>query len=314
MPKVTIVGAGNVGGAAAARLARSPCVDELILVDAIPGLAEGIALDISQCAALDRFDTRIIGSTGYGPTEHSDVVVVTAGRARQPGQSRLDLLAMNAKIVSEVVAQAVARSPYAVLILVTNPLDEMTYLSWRISGVPLERVMGMAGVLDSSRFRLLLGQALGVAPAEVEAITLGSHGDTMVPIISGSHVGGRPLVELLPATTLERIAARTRDGGAEIVALLKRGSAFHAPGASIGAMVEAIVDDRRETHPTCAWLEGQYGIEGVFLGVPAVLGRRGVEDIVELPLSDAELAALREAAEKVAERCRDLDGVLAASA
>ncbi|MBI2236920.1 MAG: malate dehydrogenase [Actinobacteria bacterium] len=314
MPKVTVIGAGNVGGQAAARLSRSPCVDELVLVDSVPGLAEGIALDISQCAAIDGFDTRIAGGTDYGPTEHSDVVVVTAGRARPPGQSRTDLLAMNAAIVSDVVGRAVARSPYAVLILVTNPLDEMTYLSWRVSGFPHQRVMGMAGVLDSSRFRFFLGQALGVPAAEVEALTLGSHGDTMVPALSQSTVSGRPVADLLPAQALERIAARTRDGGAEIVALLKRGSAFHAPGASIATMVEAILDDRRETHPTCAWVEGQYGIHGVFLGVPAVLGRRGVEEVVELPLSPAELEALRDAAATVAERCADLDRVLAASA
>ncbi len=313
MPKVTIVGAGNVGGAAAERLARSPCVDELVLVDAVPGLAEGIALDIAQCAALDGFDTSVAGATDYGPTEHSDVVVVTAGRARQPGQSRLDLLSMNAEIVSEVVARVASRSPYAVLIVVTNPLDEMTHLARRVSGFPHGRVMGMAGVLDSARYRLFLAEALRVPPAEVDAITLGSHGDTMVPIVSASTVEGTPLAELLPASALQRIAQRTRHGGAEIVALLKRGSAFHAPGASIAAMVEAIVDDRRQTLPVCAWVEGPYGIDGVFLGVPAVLGRRGVEEIVELPLADDELAALREAAETVAERCRDLDRVLAPS-
>lgn len=312
MAKVTIVGAGNVGGQAAARLARSPAVGEVVLVDAVPGLAEGIALDIAQCAALDGFDTRVVGSSGYDETEHSDVVVVTAGRARQPGQSRMDLLETNAGIVSDVIGKAVSRSPYAVLVLVTNPLDEMTYLAWRVAGFPHERVMGMAGVLDSSRFRLFLGRALGVPPAEVEALTLGSHGDTMVPIVSASRVGARPLAELLPPETLERIAQRTRDGGAEIVALLKKGSAFHAPGASIVEMVRAVVEDRRETLPACAWVSGQYGIDGVFLGVPAVLGRRGVLDVVELPLAPEEQEALRQASAKVTERCRDLDRLLSA--
>ncbi len=312
MAKVTIVGAGNVGGAAAERLARSPLVEELTLVDAVPGLAEGIALDIAQCTALDGFATRVVGGTDYGPTEHSDVVVVTAGLARQPGQSRLDLLSMNGAIVSEVTARVSSRSPFAVLILVTNPLDEMTYLAWRASGFPPERVMGMAGVLDSARYRYFLSLALGVAAGEVEAFTLGSHGDTMVPVVSASKVGGRPLAGLLPAATLERIAQRTRDGGAEIVALLKRGSAFHAPGASVAAMVEAIVGDLTETLPTCAWLRGEYGIRDVFLGVPAVLGRHGVERIVELPLAEGELVALREAADTVAARCRDLDAVLSA--
>ena len=276
MPKVTIVGAGNVGGAAAERLARSPCVDELVLVDAVPGLAEGIALDVAQCAPIDGAASRVRGSVEYGPTEHSDVVVVTAGRARQPGQSRLDLLTANAAIVSEVVARVSARSPYCVLILVTNPLDEMTYLSWRVSGFPPERVMGMAGVLDSSRFRTFIGRELGIPPSEVEAIALGSHGDTMVPLSSLARARGAPLAELLPSEAIERIEDRTREGGAEIVSLLRRGSAFHAPGAAIVEMVEAIVDARGQAHPACARVNGEYGLEDLFVGVPAVLGRHGV--------------------------------------
>lgn len=313
MPKVTIVGAGNVGGSAAERLARSPCVDELVLVDAVPGLAEGIALDIAQCAPIDGFDTSIVGSTEYGPTEWSDVVVVTAGRARQPGQDRLDLLAMNAAIVSEVVGRAAARSPYAVLILVTNPLDEMTYLGWRVSGFPAGRVMGMAGALDSARYRTFLGRELGVSPSEVEALALGSHGDTMVPVVGAASVRGRPLLELLPPAALERVARRTREAGAEIVSLLKRGSAFHAPGASIASMVEAIVDDRHEALPACAQLSGEYGIEGTFVGVPVVLGRRGIERIEQIALTDGELHALREAASKIRSRCDELDRLLAGS-
>ena len=309
MPKVTIVGAGNVGGAAAERLARSTCVDELVLVDAIPGLAEGIALDVAQCAPIDGSSTQVRGSTEYGPTEHSDVVVVAAGRARQPGQSRLDLLTANAAIVSEVVARVSARSPYCVLILVTNPLDEMTYLSWRVSGFPDERVMGMAGVLDSSRFRTFIGWELGVPPAEVDAVTLGSHGETMVPVPSLARVRTAPLTELLAAKAIERIEARTRDGGAEIVSLLRRGSAFHAPGAAIAAMVESIIDDRHETQPACARVHGEYGIQGVFLGVPAVLGRRGVERVEELPLAPRELEALRRAAGTIVSRCAELDRV-----
>lgn len=313
MAKVTVVGAGNVGGQVAARMARSGLVDEVVLVDIVPGLAEGIALDIAQCAPIDGFRARLTGSTDYAPTEHSDVVVITSGRPRQPGQSRLDLLAMNAEIVSDVVGKVVSRSPYCVLILVTNPLDEMTHLAWRASGFPHERVMGMAGTLDSSRFRTFLGWELGVPPAEVDALTLGSHGDTMVPIVSLSTVNGRPLAELVPADRLERIAQRTRDGGAEIVSLLERGSAFHAPGASVAEMVRSIVGDEHRMHPACAWLTGEYGISGVFLGVPAVLGRRGVERVQELPLDDTELAALRDAGEKVGERCRDLDRLLASA-
>jgi len=311
VPKVTIVGAGNVGGAAAERLARSAAIDQLVLVDALPGLAEGTALDVAQCSPLDGFATRVTGVDDYGPTEHSDVVVVTAGRARQPGQSRLDLLTGNARIVTDVVTHVAARSPYAVLIVVTNPLDEMTHLAWRVSGFPPERVLGMAGVLDAARYRTFLAAALGVPPADVDAITLGSHGDTMVPVPSQATVAGAPLATLLPASALERIAARTRDGGAEIVTLLKRGSAFHAPGASIAAMVEAVASDRKTVLPACVRASGEYGIEGTFVGLPARLGRRGVEEIVELPLANDELDALRRAAATVTERCRDLDRVLA---
>ena len=311
MTKVTIVGAGNVGGAAAERLARSAAIDRLVLVDAVPGLAEGIALDIAQCAPLDGFATRVTGTDDDALTEHSDVVVITAGRARQPGQSRLDLLTGNAAIVGDVAARVAVRSPYAVMIVVTNPLDEMTHLAWLRSGFPPERVMGMAGVLDSARYRTFLAAALNVAPAEVEAITLGSHGETMVPVPSRATVAGAPLAPLLAAATLDRIGARTRDGGAELVALLRRGSAFHAPGASIAAMVEAVVHDRGDVLPACVWASGQYGIEGTFVGLPARLGRRGVEEIVELPLADDERAALRRAAATVAERCRDLDRILA---
>lgn len=311
MPKVTIVGAGNVGGAAAERLARSPCVDELVLVDAVPGLAEAIALDIAQCAPLDGFQTRVVGGIDYAPTEHSDVVVVTAGRARQPGQDRLDLLVTNAEIVSSVIAQAASRSPFAVLLIVTNPLDEMTYHAWRTSGFPAERVIGMAGVLDSARLRTFLGWELKIPPTEIEAMTLGSHGDTMVPVLSRASARGRPVAELIDRGRLEQVAARARDGGAEIVSLLKRGSAFHAPGASIAEMVEAIVDDRHEVMPACVWVDGAWGISGVFLGVPAVLGRRGVERIEQLELAPDEIAALRVAASVVAERCTDIDGLRA---
>ena len=311
MAKVTIVGAGNVGGAAAERLARSPGIDHLILVDAVPGLAEGTALDIAQCAALDGFATRVAGGTDYGSTEHSDVVVVTAGRARRPGQSRLDLLRDNARVVGEVVARVAARSPYAVLIVVTNPLDEMTHLARRASAFPPERVVGMAGVLDSARYRVFLAHALSVPPAAVEAITLGSHGDTMVPVPSLATANGTAVSSLLPPSALERVAERTRDGGAEIVALLQRGSAFHAPGASIATMVDAVVMDRKRIVPACVWASGAYGIEGTFVGLPARIGRRGVEEIVELPLTPEELAALRRAAGTVSERCAELDRALA---
>ncbi len=309
MTKVTVVGAGNVGGAVASRLARSNAVDEVMLVDVARGLAEGTALDIAHCAALDGSATRVVGTDDHAASENSDVVVITAGRARRPGESRSDLTAGNATIVRDAVQRAAARSPFAVLVVVTNPLDEMTYLAWRASGFPTERVVGMAGVLDSARYRYLLAQALSGAAHEVDAITLGSHGDTMVPVPSLATFRGKPIRELLPEATIDAIGRRTRDAGAEVVALLRRGSAFHAPGASVAAMVTAIAGDRNDTMPTCAWVDGEYGIEGIFLGVPALLGRRGVEEVVELPLAPPELEALRAAATTIAKRSRQLDPV-----
>jgi malate dehydrogenase len=310
--KITVVGAGNVGATTAQRLAERDYAD-VVLVDIVEGLPQGKGLDLAEAAPVVGHDARVTGTNDYVDTAGSDIVVVTSGLARQPGMSRDDLLAKNAGIVRAVVEQAAKHSPDAILIIVTNPLDEMTHLAWQVSGLPEERVMGMAGVLDSARYRFLLGEALGVPPAEVEAATLGSHGETMVPIYSLTRFGGRAVTDLLPRSTLQRIAARTRDAGAEIVSLLGRGSAFHAPAASIAAMVEAVVDDRKQVLPTCAMLRGQYGSDGVFLGVPAKIGRRGVEEIVEWPLAADEEAALREAAAKVAERCRDLQTALAAT-
>ena len=308
--KVTVIGAGNVGATTAMRIAESGICREVVLVDVAPGLAEGLALDLGQSAPIEGFRTRITGSTGYEATANSDVIVITAGRPRSPGMSRIDLLLVNAEVVRSCVEAAVAASPFAILIVVTNPLDEMTYLAWRVSGFPPPRVLGMAGGLDSARLRFFLAGLAGVAPPEVEAITLGSHGDTMVPLPGRATIAGRPAEDVLDPGTLQGAFERTRAGGAEIVALLQRGSAYYAPASATHALVRAILEDRRDVHPVCAYLTGQYGIDGVFVGVPAVLSRRGVDEVRELELAPAELADLRAAAEAVRAKCVELDAAL----
>jgi malate dehydrogenase len=308
--KVTVIGAGNVGATTAMRIAESDVCREVVLVDIAPGLAEGLALDLGQSAPIEGFRTRITGSTGYEATANSDVIVITAGRPRSPGMSRIDLLLVNAAVVRSCVEAAVAASPFAILVVVTNPLDEMTYLAWRVSGLPPARVLGMAGGLDSARLRFFLAGLAAVAPPDVEAITLGSHGDTMVPLPGRATIAGRPAEDVLDPETLQGAFQRTRAGGAEIVALLQRGSAYYAPASATHALVRAILEDRREVHPVCAYLTGQYGIEGVFVGVPAVLSRRGVDEVRELDLAPAELAELRAAADAVRAKCAELDAAL----
>ncbi len=303
--KVSVIGAGFVGSTTAMRLAQAN-LGEVVLVDIIEGLPQGLALDINQSAGVLGFDSRVVGTNEYGPTEGSDVIVVTAGLPRQPGMSRLDLLGKNAEIVRSVVSQAAPLSPNAVIIVVTNPLDEMTFLAAEVSGFPKQRVMGMAGVLDSARLRYFIATELGVPVTSVDAITLGSHGETMVPLPRHARVQGKPLTELVSEETIGRLIERTRGAGGEIVSLLKKGSAYYAPSAAVAQMTEAILRDTKEVLPVCAWLTGQYGISDVFLGVPARLGRQGVEEIIELPLSDEELAALRTAAEGIKARCQDL--------
>jgi malate dehydrogenase len=248
----------------------------------------------------------VVGTNGYEETAGSDVVVITAGVPRKPGMSRMDLLETNARIVGEVTRRLVDGSPDAVLIVVSNPLDEMTALAAEVSGFGRERVMGQAGMLDTARFKHFLAEELGTSPSGVEAITLGSHGDTMVPVPSMVKVDGKPLTEVADAETVERLVQRTRDGGAEVVALLKSGSAYYAPSSAAAAMVEAVLGDTGEVMPVCAWVTGQYGIDGVYLGVPAKLGRGGVAEVVELPLTDGELADLREAAEAVRSKQADV--------
>jgi malate dehydrogenase len=297
--KVTVVGAGKYGSTTVQRIAEKQLADEVVMTDIIEGLPQGLALDMNQSRPIEGFETRVVGTNGYEESAGSDVCVITAGLPRKPGMSRMDLLETNARIVGDVTRRFVEGSPDAVIIVVSNPLDEMTALAAEVSGFPRERVMGQAGMLDTARFKHFVASELGTSPTRVEAITLGSHGDTMVPVPSLVKVDGKPLTELADAATVERIVQRTRDGGGEIVALLKAGSAYYAPSSAAAAMVAAVLGDAGAIMPVCAWVNGQYGIDGVYLGVPARLGRGGVQEVVELPLADGELANLREAAEAV---------------
>lgn len=307
MAKVTVVGAGNVGSNTARRIAERDLADEVVMIDIVEGLPQGLALDINQSSPTEGFETFVTGTNDYADTANSDVVVITAGKPRTPGMSRMDLLADNAKIVGGVTQQIAEHSPEAILIIVSNPLDEMTYLASKISDFPKERVMGMAGVLDSSRLKFFIAEKLGVSPLKVDAITLGSHGDQMVALPRHATVDGKPLPELVGESDLEALFQRTRDAGAEIVGYLKKGSAFYAPSSSAAAMVNSIIGDTGDVHPTCAWTTGQYGVNDVYLGVPAKLGRKGVQEIVEYDLNDDETAKLREAAEAIRTKCTELD-------
>ncbi len=304
--KVTVVGAGKYGSTTVQRIAERDLADEVVMTDIVEGLPQGLALDMNQSRPLEGFETRVVGSNGYEETAGSDVCVITAGLPRKPGMSRMDLLETNAKIVGEVTGKLAETSPDAVFIVVSNPLDEMTALAAEVSGFPRERVMGQAGMLDTARFRYFLAEELGTSPSKVEAMTLGSHGDTMVPVPSMVRVDGKPLADLADAETIERLVKRTRDGGAEVVALLKSGSAYYAPSSAAARMVEAVLTDSGAVMPVCAWVNGQYGITDVYLGVPARLGRGGVREVVELPLTDAELAELRQAAEAVRSKQADV--------
>ena len=305
--KVTVVNASNVGSNTARRIAESNLTDEVVMIDIVEGLPQGLALDINQSSPVEGFETRVVGTNDYADTAGSEVVVVTAGLPRKPGMSRMDLLEKNSEIVKGVTEQIAANSPETVIIVVSNPLDEMTFLASKVSGFPKERVMGMAGVLDSARLRYFIAEKLNVPPTSVEAITLGSHGDQMVALPRHATVQGKPLPELVDDQTLEELFQRTRDAGAEIVGYLKKGSAFYAPSSSSVAMVKAILADSDEVLPTCAWTNGQYGISNVYLGVPAKLGAGGVKEIVELDVNDDELNKLREAAEAIRSKCEELD-------
>jgi malate dehydrogenase len=307
--KVTVVGAGNVGGTAAQRLAEKNAYD-VVLVDIAPGLPQGKALDMTQAGPVCGYDSRVIGTNGYDETAGSSVAIITSGIPRKPGMSRDELLATNAKIVTGVVKELVKRSPDIILVLVTNPLDAMTYVAHKVSGLPKQRVMGMAGVLDSARFRSFIAAELNVPAAAVQAMVLGGHGDTMVPLLKHTTVKGRPITELLPKDRLNALVKRTRDGGAEIVNLLKTGSAYYAPSASAVDMVEAILKDQKRVLPCAVKCDGEYGIDGLFVGVPARLGRGGVEGIEQYELSQDEKTALAASARAVKELCAAVDRLL----
>jgi malate dehydrogenase len=303
--RVTIVGSGFVGQTTAMRVVEKGLA-EVVLIDIVEGLPQGLALDIRESSPIEGFEPNVTGTNDYADTAGSDVVVITAGFPRQPGMSRMDLLGKNATVVRDVVENVVPGSPDAVIVVVTNPLDEMTFLASQVSGFPKRRVVGMAGVLDSARLRYFIAEELGVSPSAVEAMTLGSHGESMVPLPRHATVAGKPLTELVDETTLERLYGRTRDAGAEIVALLKKGSAYYAPSAAITRMVRAIALGDRDVLPACAWCEGQYGIRDVYVGVPVRLSPSGVEEIVELDLNEDEVGALRSAAEGIRAKCADL--------
>jgi malate dehydrogenase len=299
-PKITVVGAGNVGASVAQYLVEKELGD-VVLVDVLEGIPQGKALDLAQAGPVHRYDSALVGSNGYDETAGSDIVVITAGLARKPGMSRDDLLFKNAEIVSAVVGEVVPRSPNSILVLVTNPLDAMVQLAWKKSGFPAERVIGMAGVLDSARFRTFIARELDVSVENVTAFVLGGHGDTMVPLPRYSTVAGVPITELMSPEKVAALVKRTANGGAEIVALLKSGSAYYAPAAASVEMVEAILKDKKKILPCAAYLDGQYGVKGVYVGVPVKLGRRGVEQIMEITLTAEEQAAFEKSAASVRE-------------
>jgi malate dehydrogenase len=298
--KVSVIGAGNVGATTAQRIAEAGLAD-VVLVDIVEGLPQGKALDLAEAGPVVGHDDRVVGSNGYDETAGSDIVVVTSGLARQPGMSRDDLLTKNASIVRAVVKEAAARSPDGVLIVVTNPLDAMCHVAMDASGFPRERVIGMAGILDSARFRTFIAWELGVSVEDTNAFVLGGHGDTMVPLPRYSTVAGIPITELLAPERIDALVQRTRDGGAEVVALLKSGSAYYAPAAAVAEMVDAILGDRKRVLPCAAYLRGEYGVEGLFVGVPCVLGEGGLQRVLEIRLSDEEQAAFARSAASVQE-------------
>ncbi len=299
--KITVVGAGNVGATAAQRLAERELARSVVLVDVIEGVPQGKALDQWESAPIERFDTRVIGANDYGPAAGSELVVVTAGIARKPGMSRDDLVRTNADIVKQVSLEIRQHCPDAIVVVVSNPLDVMCWVTKQVTGFPRERVIGMAGVLDTARYRAFLAEALDVSVEDIQAMVLGGHGDTMVPLVSYTTVSGIPIAQLLDQATLDKIVKRTREGGAEIVSYLKTGSAYYAPSAAVTQMVEAIVRDKRRILPCAAWVQGEYGVSGIFLGVPCKLGRKGLERILEVRLSADEAAALKQSAAAVKE-------------
>ena len=310
-PKITVVGAGNVGGTVAQRLAEKNAYD-VVLVDIVPGIPQGKALDITQAGPVCGYSTRVVGSNGYDETAGSSIAVITSGMPRKPGMSRDELLATNAKIVKTVVRELVSRSPNIILILVTNPLDAMVHVARQVSGLPKSRVLGMAGVLDTARLRSFVAEELNVPGTDVQAMVLGGHGDTMVPLVRQTTVAGKPITDRLSPERLAALIKRTQDGGAEIVGLLKTGSAFYAPSASAVDMVEAIMNDLKRVMPCAMFCEGEYGLKDVIVGVPVTLGRSGGESIVEYELTAEERTALQASADAVRDLCAVVDRLLTA--
>ena len=310
--KVTVVGAGFYGSTTAQRLAAYDVFDTVVLTDIIEGKPEGLALDLNQSRPIEGFETKLIGATtgldgsGYEATAESDIVVITAGLPRKPGMSRMDLIETNAKIVRQVAENVAKFSPEAVVIVVSNPLDEMTALTANVTGFAKSRVIGQAGMLDTARFTNFVAEALGVPVKSVTTLTLGSHGDTMVPVPSACTVDGKPLTDVMDQAKIDEIVDRTRNGGAEVVALLKTGSAYYAPSAAAARMAKAVAEDSGAVMPVCTWVDGEYGISGVYLGVEAEIGRSGVTKVVERSLTGAELAGLKEAAEAVRAKQADV--------
>jgi malate dehydrogenase len=297
--KITVIGAGNVGATTAQRLVDRQLANEVVLVDILEGIPQGKALDIYEATPVEKTDVRIVGSNGYAETAGSDIIVITAGIARKPGMSRDDLMNTNTGIVKACTSGAVAVSPNAIIIVVSNPLDVMTHVAWKVSGFDRSRVIGMAGVLDAARFRTFIAMELHVSVEDVSAFVLGGHGDSMVPLPRYSTVAGIPITELLSKEAVDRLVKRTRDGGIEIVNHLKTGSAYYAPSASAVAMVESIVKDKKRILPCAVRLQGEYGLRDTFAGVPVKLGRKGMEEIIQIKLTPEEQAALNKSAEDV---------------
>jgi len=299
--KITVIGAGNVGATTAQRLVDKQLANEVVLVDIIEGIPQGKALDMFEATPVEKTDVKVVGSNGYEETANSDIIIITAGIARKPGMSRDDLMNTNSNIVKGCTEAAVAKSPRSILIVVSNPLDVMTYVAWKVSGFEKHRVMGMAGVLDAARFRSFIALELNVSVEDVNAFVLGGHGDSMVPLPRYSTVAGIPITELLSQATVDRLVKRTRDGGIEIVNYLKTGSAYYAPSSSAVLMAEAIVKDKKRILPCSVYLQGEYGLNNTFVGVPVKLGKKGIEEIIQIRLTPEEQAALKKSADDVSQ-------------
>ena len=297
--KITVVGAGNVGATAAQRIVDKALANEVVLIDIVEGLPQGKALDMYESAPVEKTDTRVVGTNNYADTANSDIVVITAGIARKPGMTREQLQETNAGIVKAVTEQVVAKSPQSILIVVSNPLDVMTYVAYKVSGFEKHRVVGMAGILDTARYRTFIAMELGVSVEDIQALVLGGHGDSMVPLVRYTTIAGVPLSEFADKPTIDKLVQRARDGGIEIVNYLKTGSAYYAPSAAAVQMVEAIVKDKKRILPCAAYLQGEYGLKDTFVGVPVKLGRKGIEKIIEVSLTPEEQAGLTKSADEV---------------